>query len=110
MPKRKRRKTRSMAAAKSSKTRKAKRKTTKKKGKKKKQVGCIVLAAGAARTPEERAWPPRWPSPFDFERSAAQHIAEQLPGLAREALQLHLLDRCEAVGRRVDLDARQQHG
>src|SRR4051794_6327126 len=41
--------------------------------------------------------------------SAADHVAHQLPALAVELLELHLLDR-EEIGRAgIDLDARQQH-
>src|SRR5262249_60394210 len=38
------------------------------------------------------------------------NVAEQLPGLSLEPLQLHGLQRIEVARAGVDLDARQQHG
>src|SRR5690242_18832190 len=40
---------------------------------------------------------------------SGQDVAEQMPGLAVELHQLHLLDRKEIIRRGVDLDTRQHH-
>src|SRR5882724_817820 len=63
----------------------------------------IVLLTGLRQIGVAEVWP------TDRSRSATQHLAEELPGLAVEPRKLRLFHREEIRGTRVDADPGQQH-